>query len=194
MKIRYKKIIRPTDLSQSDLIKNILRELDRPGYYIATQDTDSVEFGYNIWRFGSRNEGESLNSSFFNVFILSAFLFNSCVLDWKADIAVVKNNTPSRILIAKLPTQIMTDSILYNERFSENWIDANKFQTISLPNTSLSSKPDSEKAYLYVFNCDSVHKYQKLQKMNGIIQHSFKVKIEIQLNRVKEPLDTIFVR
>jgi len=56
MKIRYKKLICPTNLSQSDLIRNILRELDRPGYYIAKHDTESVEFGYNIWRFGSRSE------------------------------------------------------------------------------------------------------------------------------------------
>jgi len=56
MKIRYKKLIRMTDLSQFDLIRNILRELDKPGYYIARQNTNSVEFGYNIWRFGSRSE------------------------------------------------------------------------------------------------------------------------------------------
>jgi len=127
------------------------------------------------------------------IIIIIVFL-SSCVLDWQANIAIIKNNTSSRLVVAKQPNQIMTDSILYNMRFSKSWIDVSKFQTLSIPNTVLSSKSDSDKAYLYVFNCDSVNKYQTLKKMGGILQHSFIKKIEIQLNKVKLPLDTIYVK
>ena len=56
MRIRYKKLLRPTDLSQADLVRNILNELNKPGYNIIKQDSKSVEFNYNIWRLGSRSE------------------------------------------------------------------------------------------------------------------------------------------
>jgi hypothetical protein len=56
MRIYYKKLTHRTELSYSDLRRNIFTELGRPGYYIVKQDTKNIEFGYNIWRFGSRNE------------------------------------------------------------------------------------------------------------------------------------------
>lgn len=56
MKIRYKKIIRSANVASSTLIKNILAELDKPGYRITNQTQSSVEFKYNIWGFGSRTE------------------------------------------------------------------------------------------------------------------------------------------
>jgi hypothetical protein len=59
MRIGYKKLTRFTDLSQIDLIKNILGELEKPGYRIVKQDGTKVEFIYNIWRIGSRIEGFS---------------------------------------------------------------------------------------------------------------------------------------
>lgn len=55
-KIQYKKQIRTIKLSQSDLIKNILSEVDKPGYQITEQDGNNVEFKYCIWRFGSKTE------------------------------------------------------------------------------------------------------------------------------------------
>lgn len=128
------------------------------------------------------------------VLLLETMCLISCAYDWHSGIALIKNNTASRILISKQPNQAMTDSILFNERFDEYWIDIGESQKLSLPNTVLSSKPDSEKAYLYVFNCDSVDKYQALKKIKGIVQSAFIRKIEIQLNKVKEPLDTIYIK
>jgi hypothetical protein len=122
------------------------------------------------------------------------FFFSACVMDFQSDIAIIKNNTSSRLLIAKQPDEIMTDSTLYNERFSKTWIEANQTQFVILHNIKLSGQPDSVKTYLYVFNCDSVYKYQSLKKMKGIVQHTFIRKIEIQLNKVKVPLDTIYIK
>lgn len=56
MKIRYKTLTRSTELSQLDLIGNILNELNKPGYTVVKQSSNSVEFNYNIWRLGSENE------------------------------------------------------------------------------------------------------------------------------------------
>ena len=126
--------------------------------------------------------------------VVIIFLLSACVMDWKAGIAIVKNNTSSRILIAIQPDELMTDSTLYNERFSEILVEPNLSRLVTLSNIKLISQSDSVKAYLYMFNCDSVDKYQELKKMQGIIKSSFIRKIEIQLNKVKEPLDTIYIR
>jgi hypothetical protein len=56
MKIRYRTLTRSTELSQPDLIGNILNELNKPGYTVVKQRNGSVEFNYNIWRLSSRNE------------------------------------------------------------------------------------------------------------------------------------------
>jgi len=55
-KVRYKKQVRSTDLSNTELVKNIMLELDKPGYNIIRQDRNGIAFKYNIWRLGSRSE------------------------------------------------------------------------------------------------------------------------------------------
>jgi len=120
--------------------------------------------------------------------------FSACVMDYKSNIALVKNNTSGRLLIAIQPFELMTDSTLYYGLFSKAWVEVNQTQFVILPNIRPSAQPDSAKAYLFVFKEDSVYKYQTLKKMRGIIEHSFIRKIEIQLNKVKEPLDTINIR
>ncbi len=128
------------------------------------------------------------------VIIATIFLFSACVMDWQADIAIIKNNTPNLILIAKQRNDYLTDSILYHERFSETWIDVNKAHIISLPNTRLNNQPDSAKIYLYVFNGDSLNAYQSSKRVKGILKSCLIKKIEIQENKVKEPLDTIYIK
>jgi ribosome-binding factor A len=58
----------------------------------------------------------------------------------------------------------------------------------------LNKAPDSAKIYIYIFNSDSLDKYQKLKHSNGILKHSLLKKIKIQLNKVKGHLDTIYVK
>jgi hypothetical protein len=138
---------------------------------------------------------QSIKKNISSVLIGITIFLSSCVWDWNAGIVIVKNCKPkNRILVAKQPGDLMTDSILFNERFSENLIYPMNSQIIVLPNTKLSSKQDNEKVHLYVFNCDSLDKYQQLKEIKGILKHSFIQKIEIQLNKVKEPLDTIYIR
>jgi len=126
--------------------------------------------------------------------VVVLFFLSACVIDWHTRIATFKNNTSSRLLIAKLNDERMTDSILYNERFSKYWVEAKSSGSVSLPNMKLSYQSDSVKAYLYVFNSDSLFKYQDLKKVEGIVQHSFIRKVVIQLNKVKESLDTIYIK
>lgn len=125
---------------------------------------------------------------------MALLLVSACVTDWQVGIAIVKNSSSNRILIAKQPGKLMTDSILYNERFSETWIDTNKSQLITLPNVKLTAQPDSVKTYLFVFNCDSVDKFQASKQITGILKSSLIRKIEIQDNKIKEPLDTVYVK
>ena len=56
MKIRYRKIKGSTNVESFRLIKNIIAELDKPGYIIKDRTKSRVEFKYNIWGFGSRIE------------------------------------------------------------------------------------------------------------------------------------------
>ncbi|KRT15177.1 hypothetical protein ASU31_16015 [Pedobacter ginsenosidimutans] len=56
IKIPYKKRMFSTDLSNTELVKNIMFELDKLGYDVIREDRKSIEFKYNIWRFGSRTE------------------------------------------------------------------------------------------------------------------------------------------
>jgi len=114
-------------------------------------------------------------------------------MDYHSDVALIKNNTSSPILIAMQPDELMTDSILYNRRFSEYYIEAHQSGFTTIPNERFDGLADSDMAYLYVFNDDSVYEYLKLKRMQGIVKHSFIRKIAVQLNKVKEPLDTIYI-
>ena len=56
MKIYYKAIVRSINTDQSIFIKNIISELDKPGYIIENQTQNCIKFKYNVWRFSSRGE------------------------------------------------------------------------------------------------------------------------------------------
>jgi hypothetical protein len=56
MKIKYKKIIRSTEIEPSALLKNVIDELNKAGYQITNQTQSGVEFKNNIWGPGSRTD------------------------------------------------------------------------------------------------------------------------------------------
>jgi len=56
MRIKYKKLIRSTDIEPSVLLKRMVAELNREGYQITSQTQSSVEFKNNIWGGGSRTD------------------------------------------------------------------------------------------------------------------------------------------
>jgi hypothetical protein len=88
----------------------------------------------------------------------------------------------------------MNDSLLYNDRIYMNYyIQPNLTESIATGYPGIFGAPDSVKAYIYVFNPDSINKYRSLKIQNGILKHSLLRKIEIQVNKAKEPLDTIYI-
>jgi hypothetical protein len=114
--------------------------------------------------------------------------------DYKSKIAIVKNNTNNLIVGGLWHDRYMTDSDLYyNKIYIEYWIAPKQFNVIAIPGLNINTAPDSIKKYLYFFNNDTVVKYQKLKKYKGIMKHSLLNRIEIQINKVKSPLDTIYV-
>jgi len=125
--------------------------------------------------------------------ILLAACWTGCYTHWQSEIVVVNNNTESQILVAKQLNKRMTDSILLTEAFSKNEIDPFSSQTIAVPDMSLNNAPDSEKVFLFIFNVDSLNKYKEANIKNFVERCLIKT-IEIQLNQVKTPIDTIDVR
>ena len=56
MRIKFKKIIRSTNIETSAILKRIIDELNEAGYKITNQTQSKVEFKYNIWGPGSRTD------------------------------------------------------------------------------------------------------------------------------------------
>ena len=119
---------------------------------------------------------------------------NSC--DTRTDVAVIKNKLATNILAVDQPNEIMTDSILYYgyNYLEKEEIESNQSVTISVPGAGFQQATNNEKVYIYVFSEDSLVKYRKLTKYGGILKKSLIKKMDIQLNQIKYPLDTINIR
>lgn len=109
-------------------------------------------------------------------------------------IGYIKNNTQIDLGEAEWG-KIMTDSILCNARVNILYIQPGESEPMETgrPDGELSKLPDSSKQVVYVFNMDSVNKYRKLKLCDGIVKHCLVKQLEIQLNKVKEPFDTISI-
>ncbi|MBB5648148.1 hypothetical protein [Pedobacter cryoconitis] len=122
-----------------------------------------------------------------------SFCFFGCFPHWQSEVVVIKNDLSSTILIGKQPDEYMTDSIVFNKEFSTNLIAAFTDQVIALPDMTFKNALDSEMVYLYVFNLDTLNKLIQEKKVKGILDKSLLKKVKIQLNLIKEPLDTIVI-
>ncbi len=123
--------------------------------------------------------------------LILASVFESC--HWQADVAVVENNTSDTITCLLWDDEPITDNMLYNDRlYFKYWIDPKQNETVSLPNRKFKNAPDSEKVFLYLFNIDSLNKYQKSKQLSGILKKSLLKKVVFQLNKIVQPLDTIY--
>ncbi len=131
--------------------------------------------------------------NFITPFYISVVLLMMYSCHWKAEIVAVKNTTTDSLLVARQLNEKMDDNILYNESFYEDFISPKITYTITLPDRVLRRAPDSDKIYIYIFNIDTVNKYQRLKKVNGIVKQSLLKKVVIQLNKVRPPLDTIYI-
>ena len=131
-----------------------------------------------------------------NILVFLAIALSGCAMDVHIGICILKNNTQNDIVAACWDSSPMQDSLLYNDRvYMPNYIKAGAAQSIGGPynHVDVDNDPDSVKAYVYVFSPDSLDKYRKLLNRKGILKQSLLKKIEIQVNKIKEPLDTISV-
>ncbi len=137
---------------------------------------------------------KSFNITFLciSILILSACSFHPA----KPQTAYVKNNTKADLIGVEWG-KFMSDSILCNDDiYLDQYIQPGLLTTLTTiyyRQDDLINLPDSRKQYVYFFNLDSLNKYQKLKVCDGIVKRCLIKKIEIQLNKVKDPLDTIFI-
>ena len=68
------------------------------------------------------------------------------------------------------------------------------YDTYTQPDSNLLKAPDSAKQYIYILNLDSLKRFRKRKVIKGILEHSLLKKVEIQLNKVMEPVDTTYAR
>lgn len=126
-------------------------------------------------------------------YILAGSILFLASCEWQTPITVVKNNTSDTLLIGMRAKQFMNDSILYNRKFTDYEIDPHSVSAITLPNLTPKNAPDSDIVYLYFFKNDSLSKYQKLRHREGLVQKSLFKNVTIQINKVKDEPDTIFI-
>jgi hypothetical protein len=126
--------------------------------------------------------------------LITTFFVVGC--DWLNDVAVVKNNSNKPIFIIYTLGKVLTDSSVssYYKTLKEFVIEPDSSKKIATANRVLKKEPDSSKIYLYIFYVDSLNKYERLSHYKGILKQSLIKSIEIQLNKTKEPIDTIHVR
>ena len=117
----------------------------------------------------------------------------SCEMDKKTGIVVIANDKNSPLLIVKQPDQIITDSLVFFDQVDGTEFIKGEVRTISLPYNGFKSLPDSEKLYLFILNLDSVEKFRNDKSIDGILSKSLIKKVSIQLNEVKDKLDTVYV-
>lgn len=130
-----------------------------------------------------------------NIGILAALIFIvSCDIS-NNKIATIKNNTSSTIACAVLDHETLTDSSLYKDTSYMGYlIPPQHYDTYMVDDSNLLKSPDATKKYIYILKLDSLNKFRKRKVINGILKHSLLKKVEIQLNKVMEPVDTTYAR
>ncbi|MGZ3813187.1 MAG: hypothetical protein ACXVJN_15680 [Mucilaginibacter sp.] len=125
---------------------------------------------------------------------LTVLLLGSCE-EFHIVIGYVKNNTKSELVSAEWG-KVMADSLLCQGKINLDYYlqpGLSKGLYTSSDNKRFRTLPDSAKQFIYIFNSDSLKKYQHSGLCDGIVRRCLVKKIEIQLNKVKKPFDTVFV-
>jgi len=130
----------------------------------------------------------------FCVLFLFCLTLCSCIYEKLHEpIGYIKNNTRQDLVGANWFEE-MADTSLCNDRIYINtYVQPGLIKELSTRPINLERQPDSVKEYIYIFNSDTLEKYRKLKICEGIVKRCLVKKIVIQLNKVKEPLDTIFI-
>ncbi len=120
-------------------------------------------------------------------------LLTAC--DHIAQFAVIQNNTSDSLYASFNLGKYPTDSTVFirHKYLTQIIVKPHSSRQVSLMNVVLNKLPDSSKIYLFIFNADSLKKNQKKAYSKGIFKQSLLKNVVIQLNKVKEPLDTIFI-
>jgi hypothetical protein len=137
-------------------------------------------------------------SCFFTIIFVitsSILICSSCGEELHVKIGYVKNNTNSDLAGVEWG-EFISDSVLCHNRINlDYYLQPGLSEELSTwpGKGDLNDLPDSSKQYIFIFNLDSLNKYQKLHICEGIVKHCLVKKITIQLNKVKEPMDTVFI-
>jgi len=127
------------------------------------------------------------------IFLISS-LCVGCVIHKQTPIIVVRNNFSDTIGVMKSESEIkVNDNFIYDTPFYTS-LYPNEERRIAIPDRNLEALPDSSKMYFYIFNLDSIRRYQKAKKIQGIFKNSFLKRHVLQLNEVDDLLDTINVK
>ena len=131
------------------------------------------------------------NIKIYGLIITILWWLTAC--DHLVKVAVIQNNTSDSLYASFNLGKHLTDSIVYkrSKYLTQITIKPHSCRPISLMNVALNKLPDSSKIYLFIFDIDSLRKYQSKAGAFGISKKSLLKKVIIQLNKVKEPTDTI---
>ncbi|WP_316841954.1 hypothetical protein [Pedobacter gandavensis] len=128
----------------------------------------------------------------FSVLIL-VLVISGCVMDRKSEVVAINNNTTSGVLVVQNTNTNIADSLVFNGYVDQIQLSPGEITSIWVPYISIKKLPNSEKTTFSFFNVDSLEKYRKLKKMKGIIKSSLIRKFSIQLNKVQDPVDMVYV-
>ena len=119
------------------------------------------------------------------------FLY-SCSENARHPTLVINNTADSPIIVAELKKDDVTDSIIYNEVFNSIQIDPGRLDQLSAPG-NLKSYPDSFKLNILILNRDSLDVFRRKKKVKGILNRSLIKRLILQINLIKDPLDTVYI-
>ena len=129
-----------------------------------------------------------------SVFVLISISF-LCSCDYIDKVVIIKNNSRKPVFYI-FPFEISKTDSSVNEFYTNQKqyiLKPDSLKNLFLFNTNLKTQPDSSKVSLYIFDIDSLNKYKKVASFKNMMNRSLIKKIEIQLNKVKEPVDTVYV-
>jgi hypothetical protein len=124
---------------------------------------------------------------------ITVTLLSGC--DHLNKVAIMKNNSNKPIYLIYTLGKVVTDSSVakYYSNLKEYSVQPDSLKILSTFNRKLEKEPDTSKLYLYIFDIDSLNKYQKVPHYTNLLKYSMIKKMELQLNKIKDPIDTLYI-
>lgn len=121
-------------------------------------------------------------------------IFTSCYWDRKSQVLAVRNMTIDTVFVVKTLSAKMTDSILFNADYDVDYFMPRTDNLIYVPKIAHEKGEKSNHLYVYFFKAMAVREGIKSQKMKGLFNHSFIKFVQINLEKIKNPVDTIVLK